>query len=70
MSPGETLRFACDECNIVFDLCIAPLSEWVEPQNENDFDSPMEVEAPSRCPFCDLAELRFIHDRPLIAESN
>ena len=70
MRPGETVRFACDECQIVFDLCIAPVSEWVEQHDENDFESPLEVEAPARCPFCDLAELRVIHDRPVIAGSN
>ena len=70
MRPGEPVRFACDECMIVFDLRIAPLSEWVEPHDENDFESPMEIEAPARCPFYDLAESRVIHDRPLIAAAN
>jgi hypothetical protein len=69
MKPGETIRFACDECQIVFDLCVAPVSEWVEQQNEKDFEDA-EVEAPERCPFCELGELRVAHDRPLIAGSN
>jgi hypothetical protein len=30
MRPGETVRFACEECQIVFDLHIAPMAEWVE----------------------------------------
>jgi hypothetical protein len=24
MKPGETIRIACGECKIVFDLCVAP----------------------------------------------
>ena len=30
MMPGETVRFTCGECNLVFDLCLAPQSEWPE----------------------------------------
>ncbi len=65
MKPRETVRFACDECHIVFDLCIAPMSEWVEQLDESDFEDT-EIEAPARCPFCELSELRVVHDRPLI----
>ena len=34
MKPGETIRIACGDCKIVFDLCVAPTSEWAE-----DFES-------------------------------
>jgi hypothetical protein len=70
MKPGESIRFACGECQIVFDLCVAPASEWAEMQDEDDFEGPLEVGLPARCPFCESAELRVTHDRPLTAKSN
>jgi hypothetical protein len=70
MKPGESVRFACHECQIVFDICVAPVSEWVEQLDEADFESPMEVDPPSRCPLCKSSELRVTHDRPLTANSN
>jgi hypothetical protein len=33
MKPGETIRIACGDCQIVFDLCVAPTSEWAEDLN-------------------------------------
>jgi len=63
MKPGETIRIACGECNIVFDLCVAHTSEWAE-----DFESATgtinDIE-PTCCPFCGTAagELRTLHDR-------
>ena len=65
MNQREVVRLACDECHIVFDLCIAPLSEWVELLDDKDFEDT-EIEAPSRCPFCELSELRLVHDRTMI----
>ena len=64
MKPGETIRFACDECQIVFDVTVAPPSEGVE--QFDDGDGPLEVERPSRCPFCELSQLWVVHDRPVI----
>jgi hypothetical protein len=53
MKPGETIRIACGECKIVFDLCVAPTSEWAE-----DFESATgtinDIE-PTCCPFCGAA---------------
>ena len=50
MKPGETIRIACGDCKIVFDLCVAPTSEWAE-----DFESATgtisDIE-PTCCPFC------------------
>ena len=61
MKPGETIRIACGDCNIVFDLCVAPTSEWAE-----DFESATgtinDIE-PTCCPFCGARELRSLHDR-------
>ena len=63
MKPGETIRIACGECKIVFNLGVAPASEWVE-----DFESATgtinDIE-PTCCPFCGAAacELRSLHDR-------
>ena len=28
MTPGTTVPFACDACDIQFDLTLAPLGEW------------------------------------------
>jgi hypothetical protein len=30
MKPRETIRFACEECSVVFDLWLAPPSEWAD----------------------------------------
>jgi Zn finger protein HypA/HybF involved in hydrogenase expression len=65
MRPGETVRFACHDCQIVFDLTVAPVSEWVEELDESDSESPMEVESPVQCPFCESMDLHVTHDRPL-----
>ena len=32
MKEGETIRYRCYECQVVFDLCLAPESEWPEIQ--------------------------------------
>ena len=37
MRPGETVRFACDECRMAFDITIAPPAEWWEPQDDMDY---------------------------------
>lgn len=68
MKPGETVRFACDECQIVFDLTIAPSSEWVEQFDDNEHDD-VEINPPCRCPFCNLSKLRPLHVKPCISES-
>jgi hypothetical protein len=63
MTPGETVRFACGDCGIVFDLGVAPVSEWAEEIDEADFDGPLEAGEPGVCPFCGAAELKPTHDR-------
>ena len=30
MKPRDTIRFSCDDCNIVFDPRVAPTSQWAE----------------------------------------
>ena len=50
MKPGESIRFACGDCQVVFDICVAPTSEWAEALDlEADADNEFE---PTCCPFC------------------
>jgi hypothetical protein len=58
MRPGETVRFACDECRMAFDITMAPPAEWREPQDDKDYRVPVDVELPHFCPFCELGEVR------------
>jgi hypothetical protein len=61
MKPLETMRFACGECLVVFDLQLAPTSEWAEGR----LDVPGDVELPPDCClFCGSSEIRALHDRP------
>jgi hypothetical protein len=54
MMPGETVRFSCGECNLVFDVCLAPQSEWPEIPGPG-----MEEEIYATCcPICGSSELR------------
>ena len=59
MKPNETIRFACGDCQIVFDICVAPGSEWAD-ELEHDIE---EVGEPTVCPFCGAVELKATHDR-------
>jgi hypothetical protein len=63
MKPGETIRFACGECQIVFDLNVSPPSDWAE---QLELDDLGDIE-PTCCPFCGAAasELRNLHDRAI-----
>ena len=63
MKPGEAIRYACDECQVVFDLALAPISEWAELQDADQGSQHIPVHW---CPFCGagLHELRELHDRP------
>jgi hypothetical protein len=60
MKPLETTRFACGECLVAFDLCLAPASEWAE----GGLDAPDEIE-PDCCPFCGSPEIKATHDHPV-----
>ena len=64
MKPGESIRFRCDECLVVFDLCLAPVTEWPEePESEDDKNMDVHV---ANCPFCGspaAADLVMLHDR-------
>jgi hypothetical protein len=51
MKPGETLRFECGDCQIVFDLSVRPEWEWAE-TFEHDDESEIDVGVPIHCPFC------------------
>jgi hypothetical protein len=54
MKPGETVRFLCEECLLVFYLCLALSSEWPEIQQE-EFRESILVTC---CPFCGSTEVR------------
>jgi hypothetical protein len=65
MKPGETIRFVCGDCQIVFDLNISPPSEWPE---QLDLDNLDGIE-PTCCPFCGAAELKKLHDRAVLGSA-
>jgi hypothetical protein len=69
MKPSETVRFGCDECMVVFDLRLAPVSERLEHFEEDDSPMDVKIPAPFSCPFCQQNSLRVIHDRPFVAGS-
>jgi hypothetical protein len=55
MKPGETIRYACGECLVAFDLRLAPTKEWAE----GGLDVPRDVELPPiSCPFCGSSEVK------------
>ena len=64
MKPGETIRIACGDCNVVFDLCVAPTSEW--PEEMDPAVAPVDQIDAVCCPFCGASagELGPLHDRP------
>ena len=66
MKPGENIRFKCGECLVVFDLCLAPVSEWPEePEDESDHTADVAV---TNCPFCGsnaATDLTMLHDRAI-----
>jgi len=53
MKPGETVRYACDDCHIVFDLSLAPFTESAD----DDLHDLEEVNEPDCCPFCGMGQL-------------
>lgn len=63
MRKSETIRFACGDCRIVFDLRVAPESEWAE---HTDEDGLQEFAPPGCCPFCGSSELKALHDMPTL----
>jgi hypothetical protein len=61
MKPLETIRYACGECLVTYDVQLAPVSEWLEP---DDPDAVGELDyAPTCCPFCGSPEIKALHDR-------
>jgi len=62
MNLGETLRFACGDCQVVFDLCLAPASERAE-QPEEGVEEDID---PTCCPFCGSSEIEPTHDRAIV----
>ena len=70
MMPGETIRYACVVCHIVFDICPSPVDEWAESYPEDESNEPFDLGEPTVCPFCGAGELRAKHDaaihRPVV----
>jgi hypothetical protein len=63
IKPLQTVRYGCYECMIVFDLAVAPPTEWVEQYEDEDGNIDTE---PIMCPFCGSAELKPQHDQPIV----
>src|SRR5438874_2802601 len=42
MKPGETIRCTCTDCQIVFELFLAPVADWPE-EAEDESDAEMEI---------------------------
>ena len=63
MKPAETVRFTCEECQIVFDLCVAPVSEWPEDYGDDNADGTNST--PTCCPFCGSGEVKAMNDTPV-----
>ena len=64
MKPGEPTRFTCGECQIAFDITVAPYDEWreqFEPGTEPDGEQVVMPDA--ECPFCGARELKQQADR-------
>jgi hypothetical protein len=62
MKPLETIRYACGECLVAYDVQLAPMSEWAEP---DDPHAAGEIDyAPTCCPFCGSGDIKVLHDRP------
>jgi hypothetical protein len=62
MMARETIRFACGDCQVVFDLCLAPFSESAD----GDLAGITDSEDPTICPFCGAGELKPVHAVPAI----
>jgi hypothetical protein len=64
MKIGEPTRFQCAECQIAFDIIVAPVEEWREQLLEVDEDG-INVLSDAQCPFCGKAELKI---KPMVDE--
>jgi hypothetical protein len=55
MKPGETVRYACGECLVAFDVQLAPTKEWAE----GGVGVSKDVELPpTSCPFCGSGDIK------------
>jgi hypothetical protein len=64
MKPGETVRVACGECQVAFDITIAPRDEWRElPNDENEPDEECTLMEDAACPFCSSYDLKMQADQ-------
>jgi hypothetical protein len=60
MTPGETIRYACEECLVTFDLALLPVDQSPELQEEPD-DGKIDALVMC-CPFCMSTEIKAQHD--------
>ena len=58
--PGETIRYFCEECLVVFDLGLLPAAAWPEIQEERD-DGTIDAFV-SCCPYCMSSVIEPLHD--------
>jgi hypothetical protein len=64
MKPGESVRVACGECQVAFDITIAPRDEWRElPNDEDEPDIESTLMSDASCPFCGTPGL-MIREKP------
>lgn len=67
MRPGEPTRFVCGECQIAFDITVAPFDEWREQfEDGTEPDGELSVMPDAQCPFCSARDLHQQADRPHI----
>ena len=66
MHVGQPIRFACGECQIAFDVTVAPFDEWREQMYEPGDD--VDIGIPTFRRFCGVAELRPVSDTPVIVK--
>jgi hypothetical protein len=65
MKPGETVRVECGECQIAFDITVAPRDQWPElPEEEGEDDTECDLMPRAECPFCGKRELKVQSDQP------
>jgi len=65
MKPLEPTRFVCGDCQIAFDIIVAPYDEWRDPLDVEATGEPF-VMLDAECPFCGARELREASDQPRI----
>jgi Zn finger protein HypA/HybF involved in hydrogenase expression len=63
MIPKQPVRFSCGDCQVVFDLCVAPESEWAEWIDQSESEANLDIGEVVLCPLCGSKEIKATHDR-------